>query len=89
MKNIRLPIRLLGQSGCRLNCLGIVVYVDPYLSNSVQELDAPDLKRLVPVPVRPEDIKDADWVLITHDHIDHCDPRLLSRITSSSNETFT
>jgi len=84
---IKLPIQLLGQSGCRLECFGTVIYVDPYLSNSVQELDAPDLKRLVPVPVHPEEIIDADWVLITHDHIDHCDPHTLPKIARSSQQS--
>lgn len=85
-RKINLPIQLLGQSGCRLECLGTVVYLDPYLSNSVQELDAPDLQRLMPVPVRPEDVMDADWVLITHDHIDHCDPHTLPKIAESSQQ---
>ena len=84
MKTISVPIQLLGQSGCRLDCFRSIIYIDPYLSNSVQELDAPDLDRLVPIPIRPEDVRDADWVLITHDHIDHCDPHTLPQIASSS-----
>lgn len=84
IKSHNLPIQLLGQSGCRLNCLGTIIYVDPYLSNSVQELDAPDLQRLHPVFLRAEDVKDANWVLITHDHMDHCDPHTLPKIALSS-----
>lgn len=77
-------ITLLGQSGCRIEYSETVIYVDPYLSNSVQELDASDLTRLVPIPVRPEEVTDADWVLITHDHIDHCDPHTLPGIARAS-----
>src|SRR3546814_13400409 len=66
---LHIPVQLLGQSGCRLGFQGGTVYLDPYLSNSVQELDAPDLARLLPIPCRPEQITDADWVLITHEHI--------------------
>lgn len=78
------PISLLGQSGCRLSFPGCIVYVDPYLSHSVQALDAPDLVRLVPIPVAPSEVDDADWVLITHDHIDHCDPHTLPALAEAS-----
>jgi L-ascorbate metabolism protein UlaG (beta-lactamase superfamily) len=78
------PLRLLGQSGCRLAFPGCTVYVDPYLSHSVQALDAPDLVRLLPVPVAPADVTDADWVLVTHDHIDHCDPHTLPVLAQAS-----
>jgi L-ascorbate metabolism protein UlaG (beta-lactamase superfamily) len=80
----RLPIRLLGQSGCRLGFPGCAVYLDPYLSNSVQELDAADLARLLPVPCAPQTITDADWVLVTHEHIDHCDPQTLPALAEAS-----
>lgn len=80
-----IPVRLLGQSGCRLGFPGCaVVYLDPYLSHSVQELDAPDLVRLAPIPMRPGQVDDADWVLITHDHIDHCDPHTLPGLAAAS-----
>ncbi|WP_460828399.1 MBL fold metallo-hydrolase, partial [Marilutibacter aestuarii] len=78
------PVRLLGQSGCRLAFPGCTVYLDPYLSHSVEKLDAPDLKRLLPVPVAPDEVVDADWVLITHDHIDHCDPHTLPELSRAS-----
>lgn len=75
---------LLGQSGCKLVLPGLVVYFDPYLSNSVQELDAPDLTRLKNPPILPEEISDANWVLISHDHIDHCDPHTLPKLATAS-----
>jgi len=78
------PLQLLGQSGCRFEHNGSVIYMDPYLSNSVQELDSADLNRLIPVPLRPEEVADADWILITHDHIDHCDPYTLPIIAQAS-----
>src|SRR5690606_8804048 len=80
----RVPVRLLGQSGCRLQFPGCTVYVDPYLSHSVQVLDAPDLVRQVPIAVRPEEVVDADWILVTHDHIDHCDPHTLPQLAAAS-----
>lgn len=81
---IGVPLRLLGQSGCRMAFPGCTVYVDPYLSHSVQDLDSPDLVRLLPVPVAPAEVVDADWVLITHDHIDHCDPHTLPALARAS-----
>src|SRR3546814_11123431 len=81
---LHIPVQLLGQSGCRLGFQGGTVYLDPYLSNSVQELDAPDLARLLPIPCRPEQITDADWVLITHEHIDHCDPHTPPQLAAAS-----
>jgi rhamnosyltransferase len=80
----RIPVQMLGQSGCRLSFPGATVYLDPYLSNSVQILDAPDLERQIPIPIAPEKVTDADIVLITHEHIDHCDPHTLPIIAQAS-----
>ncbi len=80
----KISLRLLGQSGCYIKVYGKVIYFDPYLSNSVEELDAPDFKRLVSIPVSPEEVTNADWVLITHEHIDHCDPHTLPIIAEAS-----
>ena len=81
---LNIPTRMLGQSGCRLSFPGLTVYLDPYLSNSVQELDSPDIVRLKPIAYAPGNITDADWVLITHDHIDHCDPYTLPQLAAAS-----
>ncbi|NNJ85489.1 MAG: MBL fold metallo-hydrolase, partial [Gammaproteobacteria bacterium] len=78
------PIRMLGQSGCRLAFPMATIYLDPYLSNSVQELDAGDLGRQVPIPFPPESVDDANWVLITHGHKDHCDPHTLPKLAVAS-----
>ena len=78
------PVRMLGQSGCRLAFGSTTVYVDPYLSDSVRELDAPDLTRQVPIAIAPACVTDADVVLITHEHIDHCDPHTLPALCKAS-----
>jgi len=82
--SLRIPLKMLGQSGCRLGFPGATVYVDPYLSNSVQLLDAPDLARQVPLVLRPDNVVDADWVLLTHAHIDHCDPHTIPVLANAS-----
>ena len=77
-------IQLLGQAGCRLQFLDTVIYIDPYLSNSVAELESPGYKRLKPISLWPRDVSDADFVFISHEHIDHCDPHTLPEIFESS-----
>ncbi len=81
---MKIPVQFLGQSGWKMMFPGAVIYVDPYLSNSVEELDAPDLKRLKAIPFKPDEVIDADYILITHDHMDHCDPYTLPIIANSS-----
>jgi rhamnosyltransferase len=79
-----LPLRLLGQSGFRLAFDDVVIYVDPYLSNSVEILHSADLVRQVPIPILPTNVNDADFVFITHDHTDHCDPHTIPQIAAAS-----
>ena len=77
-------IEHLGQTGLKLDIGDLTVLVDPYLSNSVQELEAPDLVRQVPIPYQPHELTSVDWVLITHDHMDHCDPHTLPALAKAS-----
>src|SRR3546814_19230966 len=79
-----IPVRLLGQSGCRLGFPGCTIYVDPYLSHSVPEIDAPDLARLTHISLHPGQVDDADWVLIPHAQIDHCGPPTLPALAQVS-----
>ncbi|MEM7708755.1 MAG: MBL fold metallo-hydrolase [Pseudomonadota bacterium] len=82
--DLRIPVTMLGQSGCKLQFPDVTIYLDPYLSDSVRELDSPDLERQVPIAMLPEEVDDADWVLITHEHIDHCDPHTLPKLAAAS-----
>jgi len=77
-------IRPLGQVGYRYQFGGFVVYIDPYLTNSVQEKEDSKMRRLLPIPVIPRDIRDADCVLVTHEHRDHCDEDTLLEVSKSS-----
>ena len=74
----------LGQSGFRFAAAGFVAYVDPYLSDSVAELEGPHLRRLRPVVQAPGSIRDADLVMISHIHQDHCDPATLLPLSQAS-----
>ncbi len=64
---------------------GKVIYVDPYLSDSANRVY--DLKRMVPVPMAPEEAR-ADLVVITHDHLDHLDPDTLIPMLESGHPKF-
>lgn len=86
MSGCRVPIQMLGQSGMKFSFPGATVYIDPYLSDSVKELDSPDLDRLLDIPIKPEQVTDADWVLITHEHIDHCDPHTIPKLAQASSQ---
>lgn len=62
----------------------LTVYIDPYLSHSAQELDNFNLQRLVPIPLPPHRITDANWALITHIHTDHCDSHTIPKMVDTS-----
>lgn len=74
----------LGQVGYRFHFDSTVVYIDPYLSNYVEEVEGPELRRLYAAPFPPESVSDADWVLLTHAHIDHCDPCTIGPLSQAS-----
>lgn len=63
---------------------GTVVYVDPYLTDSCATFDGPHMARLKPASLAPSAIVDADFVFITHEHRDHCDPETLAPLAQSS-----
>ena len=77
-------VKSLGQSGFIFDFDTTKIIIDPYLSESVARLHNPDFKRLVPIKYLPNQLADIDWVLITHDHLDHCDPDTLPELASSS-----
>jgi L-ascorbate metabolism protein UlaG (beta-lactamase superfamily) len=78
-----LSLTHLGQSGFRLGVGDIVAYIDPYLSDFVEEREGPSMRRLRPAPFGPSHVTDADWVLLSHAHADHCDPKTLGPIAQN------
>ncbi|MCP9456388.1 MAG: MBL fold metallo-hydrolase [Nitrospira sp.] len=81
---MKIPVMPLGQCGFRLALGNIVVYIDPYLTDHVAEVEGPKMRRLKPVLIEPSKVSDADYVLITHAHLDHCDLSTLIPISSAS-----
>ena len=84
MAEQHIEFQLLGQAGVKIHCFGKHIYVDPYLSNSVAELVNKNFQRLTDPPMTPSSVTNADWVLITHDHMDHCDPKTLPQLAKAS-----
>lgn len=72
----------LGQVGVAVKGPTGVLYIDPYLTDSDGAGDR--LERTFPPPITPDQVTNADAVLLTHDHIDHTDPHTIMPISTSS-----
>lgn len=72
----------LGQTGFILKSpAGVLVAVDPYLTNSckaIGESVGVDMDRMVPPPLPPTGLLGIDLYAITHSHGDHLDPETLA-----------
>jgi L-ascorbate 6-phosphate lactonase len=68
----------LGQAGFVVKSPGGTrIALDPYLSNSCEEVVRAaglNMRRLVPSPLAPADLVDLDALVFTHSHQDHVDP---------------
>jgi L-ascorbate metabolism protein UlaG (beta-lactamase superfamily) len=74
-----LAIWFLGQVSVIIKGGDKVIYVDPYLSHSPHRAFEP--------PIKAEEMTNADYVFITHDHSDHLDPGTISALTAVQGET--
>ena len=79
-----MQVMALGQVGFRLELPDLNLYIDPYLSDSVREEEDDSMARLVGVPIDAARVEDADIVLLTHAHRDHCDVQTLCPIYVAS-----
>lgn len=84
MHKAEILITPLGQVSYRYLFDGMVAYIDPYLSDAVQEQEGDWMRRLIKAPLKPGDIHDADYILITHVHRDHCDSETILEIIEAS-----
>jgi L-ascorbate 6-phosphate lactonase len=72
----------LGQVGVAIKGPDGVIYVDPYLTDYGGEEEP--IPRNFPPPIAPEEVTNASYVLVTHEHVDHFDPETLGPIASAS-----
>ena len=61
---------------------GIVVYVDPYLTDCARDIGLP---RVAAYVVRPEEVR-CDLLVTTHHHVDHFDPLAVPVLASRNPE---
>ena len=76
------------QAGLVFNNGKMTVMVDPYLSNSVAESFDSEKERRIPVDERVFDIQ-PDVMIITHDHLDHLDPKTLKKFLCRGGKPMT
>jgi L-ascorbate metabolism protein UlaG (beta-lactamase superfamily) len=80
-------IRWLGQAGFLIKTDSTAILIDPYLSDSLaikyRGKEFPHI-RMMPTPVKPDELRGIDWVLCSHAHSDHMDPGSLPAIAAGN-----
>ncbi|MBR4013739.1 MAG: MBL fold metallo-hydrolase [Clostridia bacterium] len=79
-----MKITWLGQAGLLFETYGMKIIVDPYLSDSVKEIQ-PNFWRRVPVDESFFE-KKPDVIVLTHNHLDHTDPETLAHYLGENTE---
>ncbi|TDF98767.1 MBL fold metallo-hydrolase [Paenibacillus piri] len=75
-----LAIWFLGQESVVIKGGNTIIYIDPYL--------AAQKSRVFQAPFRPEDVTNATYCLITHEHSDHLDPSTLGVLARNGGTVF-
>lgn len=86
-----LALWALGQSGFILKGGETIAYIDPYLSNYVDEAGYAPLgtfPRQFPPPLLPDTVTNAQVVFCTHEHADHTDPETIGPLAQASPEAL-
>jgi L-ascorbate metabolism protein UlaG (beta-lactamase superfamily) len=73
-----------GQMGVAIKTPDAVLYIDLCLSDVVREQFGDFWTRGYEPPVMPEHITNADYYLITHEHMDHFDPLTVAAVAQAS-----
>ncbi|MGG1878047.1 MBL fold metallo-hydrolase [Paenibacillus cisolokensis] len=76
----------LGQESVVIKGGDRIIYVDPYLSDELEQKAG--IQRAFPAPLSPSDVGNADVVLITHEHDDHMDLTTISAIAKQNHRTI-
>ncbi len=70
----------LGHASFEVNLSGSVIYLDPWFDQKPRQMN-----RLIPSFVKNVDeIKKVDYIFISHEHFDHCDPYDVTRMAERS-----
>ena len=82
----KLYIYSIGQSGYVLKTYDSTIYIDPYLSDYIENpngINDQYMCRRYPPPFDPEMITNCDAIICTHAHVDHMDPWTINRINTN------
>lgn len=74
----------LGQMGIAIKGPDAILYIDPCLTNVVEDLFGSWWYRAYPTPVNPEDVTNATYLLSSHEHTDHFDPQTVKPLAKAS-----
>lgn len=82
-----LTIMWLGQSGYALKASdGTVIFIDPYLTDTISNGYRPYIHaRMIPPVVDFDDCKSLSAILYTHGHMDHMDPNTVVQLLWNTN----
>ncbi len=72
----------LGQAGFVIKGGDTIAYIDPYLSDSIAESGGP--QRRFRIPIDPAQVRHAQVVFATHEHMDHADGPTLRALMAAS-----
>ena len=74
----------MGQMGVALTGSGATIYMDICLSDVVREQFGDWWTRAYDPPVLPEEVTNADFYFISHEHLDHLDPLTVAGVLKAS-----
>ena len=84
--NNQMYIYFLGQSGYVLKFKELTIYIDPYLTDYIENplvgSNEKNIYRSFPSPIDPKTIAKCDAIICTHSHIDHMDPWTINKINT-------
>ncbi|MBC8181048.1 MBL fold metallo-hydrolase [candidate division KSB1 bacterium] len=86
----QLAIVWLGQNGFLIKSKSCVFFIDPYLSDFAEQWTygwKNEHVRMSSIPIQPKELYEIDYVLCTHDHVDHIDPFTIPIISLRNPET--
>ena len=70
-----MKLTYVGHSCFKVELGGLVIYTDPFFNN-----DAAGRPRLIPAAMAPGEIRECDFLFVTHEHADHCDVPAIQEI---------
>lgn len=82
-----MKVTWLTQAGFLFESSRLQILVDPYLADTMGDMN-PKKARKISIDERYFNVK-PDLILITHDHVDHCNEETLKRFLEGSDKTIT